>query len=139
MAMKVLPHPGAGFGVTRALSESFGVAPHLTIIFCVKGNWGGQRHRTERLAPYLVESCLSSSSSAPGVLVVLVLHCCLCRFRGLLLGLHLVLWAGLWVHKGEVGGIVRDVAGVGGEREGDGDGRKEKDLTRSDAASNIDR
>ena len=35
--------------------------------------------------------------------------------RGLLLGFHLVLWAGLWVQKGEVGGIVRDVAGVGGE------------------------
>jgi len=96
--------------------RSFGVAPwHLTIIFCVKGNWGGQRHRTERLAPNLVESCLSSSPSALGVPVVLVLHCCLCRFRGLMLGMHMLLWAGLCVHKGEVGDIVRGIAGVVGE------------------------
>jgi len=40
---------------------------HLTIIFCVRGNGGGQRHHTERLAPYFVESCLFSSSSALGV------------------------------------------------------------------------
>jgi len=95
-------------------------------ISCVKGNWGGQRHRTERLAPYLVALCLSSSPSALAVLVVLVPHCCLCRFPGLLLGLHLLLWAGLCLHKGEVGGIVRGVAGVSGEREGDGGGRKER-------------
>jgi len=44
----------------------------------------------------------------------------LCRFRGLLnlLGLYLLLWAGLCVHKGEVGGIMRGIAGaVGSESE----------------------
>ena len=65
-------------------------------------------------------SRISLTPSALSVLVVLVPHCCLCRFRGILLGLCLLLWGGLCVHKGEVGGIVRGVAGVGGEREGDG-------------------
>jgi len=36
-------------------------------------------------------------------------------FRGLMLGMHLLLWAGLCINKGEVGDIVHGIAGVVGE------------------------
>jgi len=82
---------GEGFNVT---SESFGVAPQASNIFCAKENWDSQRHHTERQAPF-----------SPSALGVLVPHCCLCHFRSLLLELYLFLWASLCVHKGEVDAV----------------------------------
>ena len=89
------------------------------LTFSVQWEWGWSA-ASYREASAIPSGVASLTPSALSVLVILVPHCCLCHFRGILLGLCLLLWGGLCIHKGEVGGIVRGIAGVSGEREGDG-------------------